>query len=128
VLSPVPSSQGIGGAFWVNEDTIVAAYDFKKVLAFNFKTTHWSELLSGQIANWMPSPDGKYLYYSTGGADPEARRFRVGDHHVEKITSLKNLRRVNNRGTQISVAPDGAPIFTRDIGTQEIYALTIKWP
>jgi len=30
--------------------------------------------------------------------------------------------------TQISVAPDGSPVFTRDIGTQEIYTLTVKWP
>jgi hypothetical protein len=31
-------------------------------------------------------------------------------------------------GTQINVAPDGSPVFTRDIGSQEIYALTVKWP
>jgi len=31
-------------------------------------------------------------------------------------------------GTQISVTADGSPVFTRDIGTQEIYALAVKWP
>jgi WD40-like Beta Propeller Repeat len=30
--------------------------------------------------------------------------------------------------TRIGVAPDGSAVFTRDIGTQEIYALTVKWP
>jgi hypothetical protein len=36
---------------------------------------------------------------------------------------------VNNYGeTQINVAPDGSPIFTRDTGYQEIYALNIRWP
>jgi len=46
------------------------------------------------------------------------------------ITSLKDLRRATGLGsqTQISVAPDGSAVFTRDIGTQEIYALTVKWP
>jgi hypothetical protein len=29
-------------------------------------------------------------------------------------------------GTQINVAPDGSPVFTRDIETQEIHALTVK--
>ena len=30
--------------------------------------------------------------------------------------------------TQINVALDGSPISTRDIGSQEIYAATIRWP
>jgi hypothetical protein len=25
------------------------------------------------------------------------------------------------------VAPDGSPIFARDIGTHEIYALNVRW-
>jgi len=57
-------------------------------------------------------------------------RIRLADRHVETITSLKNLHRVvdNVDGTtQIGVAPDGSPIFTRDLGTQEIYELTVKW-
>jgi hypothetical protein len=32
---------------------------------------------------------------------------------------------VNYGNTQINVAPDGSPIFTRDTGYQEIYALNI---
>jgi hypothetical protein len=30
--------------------------------------------------------------------------------------------------TSINVAPDGSPVFTRDIGSQEIYALNVRWP
>ena len=58
-------------------------------------------------------------------------RARFADHKIEEIASLKDLRRVVDsvdQGTQMSVAPDGSPIFTRDIGTQEIYALMVKWP
>jgi hypothetical protein len=35
---------------------------------------------------------------------------------------------VNYGSTQISIAPDGSPVFTRDTGYQEIYALNIRWP
>jgi DNA-binding winged helix-turn-helix (wHTH) protein/Tol biopolymer transport system component len=129
-LSNVPSSQGLAGVFWVNPDTLVAVTgDFTKIMAFNFKTSQWTTLTSDHVNNWMPSPDGKYLYYATAGTEPEAKRVRVSDSQVETIFSLKDLRRVDNHGiTQISVAPDGSPVFTRDIGTQEIYALTVKWP
>jgi hypothetical protein len=58
-------------------------------------------------------------------------RIRLADHKVETITSLKDLRRVadwQQRNTQISVAPDGSAVFTRDVGTQEVYALSLQWP
>ena len=69
------------------------------------------------------------MYYTTGGADPQALRVRLSDRKVEMITSLKDLPRAtgSDDNTQISVAPDGSAVFTRDIGTQEIYALTLKW-
>jgi hypothetical protein len=44
---------------------------------------------------------------------------------------LKDLRRVVDPiegQTQLTVDPDGSAAFARDIGTQEIYALTVKWP
>jgi hypothetical protein len=49
---------------------------------------------------------------------------------AKTIASLKDLRQAPGPigNTQIGVAPDGSPIFSRDIGTQEIYALTLKWP
>ena len=81
--------------------------------------------------DWAASPDRKYLYYTTGGAEPKAMRIRLADRKTEEIASLKGLRRALDpilAGTQMSVAPDGSPVFTRDIGSQEIYALTIKWP
>jgi hypothetical protein len=70
------------------------------------------------------------VYYTTGGAEPQALRIRLADRKVETIASLKDLRRAlsPDGNTQISVAPDGSAIFTRDIGTQEVYALSLKWP
>jgi hypothetical protein len=40
------------------------------------------------------------------------------------ILTLRGITRW--AGGIISVAPDGSPIFTRDIGTQEVYALSVK--
>jgi len=67
---------------------------------------------------------------TTGGAEPQALRVRLSDRKVEVITNLKELPRATgpDGNTQISVALDGSAVFTRDIGSQEIYALTVKWP
>ena len=131
-LSAVPSSQGVLGGQWVAQDMLVAApADTRKLLTFDFKTQKWSDLVSADVVNWATSPDYKYLYYTTGGTEPKAMRIRLADHKVETITSLKDLRRVadwEESNTQISVAPDGSAVFTRDTGSQEVYALSVKWP
>jgi hypothetical protein len=128
----VPDSHGRVGVFWIDQDTLVAVNeDFNQLLTFSFKSGKWTELASGAIVNWMPSPDGQYIYYSTGGPEPKAMRVRLSDRKIEEIVSLKGLRRVVDTvdfSTQISVAPDGSPVFTRDLGTKEIYSLTVKWP
>ena len=129
-LWAVPSSKGLRGGQWVGPDEFVAAWRNTRALrVFNLNTNSWSELVPEAI-NWARSLDYKYLYYTTGGAEPNAMRVRIADRKIELITSLKNLRRsISPIGaTQISVAPDGSPVFTRDLSTQEIYALDVKWP
>jgi hypothetical protein len=84
----------------------------------------------GNFANGNISPDRKYFCFETAGAEPKAQRLRFAYRQIETIASLGNLRRVVNTvelGTQINVTPDDSPVFTRDIGSQEI-ALTVKWP
>jgi len=128
----IPSSEGKGGGRWVGQDGLIASGDsYTKFLYFDFKSQKWSELLSGNFVNWSVSPDGKYLYFATGGAEPQAKRVLLSEGKVEPIASLTGLRRVVDAvegGTQMGVAPDGTIVFTRDIGTQEIYALNVKWP
>jgi Tol biopolymer transport system component len=127
--SALPCSQVVG--FWMTQDALVGT-DHKRILTFNLKSQKWTGLGPkdlGAVVNTMISPDGKYLYFTTGGADPKVERFRFSDRRSEIIASLKDFHRVLNNGfTQVNVAPDGSPIFTRDTGYQEIYALNIRWP
>jgi len=133
--SDVPGTEEFIGVQWVAEDVLIAATsDRTRLLVFDLKTQKWSDLVSlpkpGTAVNWIHTPDGKYLYYTTGGTEPQLWRVRLADHKAELITSLKELSRATDASgfTQLNAAPDGSPVFTRDIGTQEIYALTVKWP
>jgi WD40 repeat protein len=132
--SPVPGAvmgtQYMVGANWIKQDMFMAAtQDLKKFVTFDFKTQKWTDLVSGTFVNWAVSPDGEYLYYTTGGADPKVERIRFADRRIETVTSLKDFRLATYEGsTDISVAPDGSPVFTRDVGHEEIYALNVRWP
>jgi len=128
-LSVVPSSQDVRGAASINQHRIVAAAGHTSGFqTFDFKTQKWTDLLAGNFANWHASPFNKYLYFTMEGAEPTVQRLRFADLKVETITSLKDLRRLVELGTDLNVAPDGSPVFTRDIGTEEIYALNVRWP
>jgi serine/threonine protein kinase len=132
-INSVPDSAGKGGAFWPLRDMLVApTFDggVLKFVTFDLKMQKWADLVRGPFDNWMQSVDGKYLYYTAGDEDPKVLRVRLSDHKVETVARLKNFRPVvdEDTGSWVGVAPDGSVLLTRDIGTQEIYALNVKWP
>jgi eukaryotic-like serine/threonine-protein kinase len=133
--SSVPGAANLVGVEWVAENMLVAStQDRSKLVTFDIKTQKWSDLVPGPIpggaGNWAYSPGFKYVYFATGGLEPQVQRVRLADRKVETIASLKGLNRAKgpDGNTQISVAPDGSAVLTRNTGTQEIYALTVKWP
>ena len=129
--SAVPSPKDLWG-LWVDQNTILGiSQDNAKFLTFDLRTQKWTDLAAvGTLAAWDVSPDGKYLYYETGGEEPKAWRLRFADRHIEMITSMKEGSLARDLGWvgSIDAAPDGSPIFTRNIGRQEIYALNVRWP
>jgi eukaryotic-like serine/threonine-protein kinase len=129
--SSVPGAENIWGPYWPTQDMLVAGTDApngqSKYLSFDFKTQKWTDLFTAKIENTAMSPDNKYLYFTTGSPEFELRRFRFDDHKIELITNVKDLPQLRYGYTQINAAPDGSIVFTRDISTQEIYALHVRW-
>jgi len=118
--------------YWPTEQMIIAGGEQDALYSFDPKTGEWSVLADGPISDWMVSPDSKYMYFvrETPG-NPEAMRVRLADRKIEVVASLKGFRRASDPvafgGTWVGVAPDGSLLLTRDIGTQEIYALNMNW-
>jgi hypothetical protein len=123
----------MGGTFWPQPNMLVAPTikGGAKFVTFDFKTNNWSDLISGDFENWMQSLDGQWLYYTKRDRDTtDALRVRLEDHRAEPVVSLKQFREIvdEDGGTWLGVASDGSVVLTRDIGTQEIYALNVRWP
>ena len=126
----IPDSRGMTNPFWPNADTLVAGSS-AGLMAFDFKTQKWSPLATGDIDNWAPSWDGKYVYFErSDGSGRKAFRVRLDDRRTEPVADLSGVRRVEKygQGTWLGVAYDGSVLITRDIGSQEIYALDVKLP
>jgi hypothetical protein len=57
------------------------------------------------------------------------RRIALAGNRSEVIASLGTLKLLNGRwGAWAGIAPDGSPLFVRDISTQELYALDVQLP
>jgi serine/threonine protein kinase/Tol biopolymer transport system component len=133
--SVIPASADMWNAVWVGTNRLVAAtHDSTKLRVFDLTTQQWSDLVSftepGYVVNWAPTPDNKSLDYVTAGPEPMLLRVRLADRRIETITNLKALHRATgpSGNTVMGVAPDGSAVFSRDIGSQEIYSLNLKWP
>jgi hypothetical protein len=102
-------------------------------MIYDFDTEKWSDWLSETGAiGWMNwSPDSKYLYYdNTFTEHATFRRIRVSSTRSELVNDLTNLRRYQApiAGFWSGIAPDGSPLFARDLSTNEIYALDLNLP
>ena len=131
-ITLIPDSREMGGPFWPANDMLVAPTlkpGKEGFVTFDVKTQKWSLLVKGMFQHWMTSIDGEYLYLMTGGNDPKIVRVRLSNGSLDMVASLKSFRPVVDEDTDkwLGVATDGSPVLTRDIGTQEIYDLNVRW-
>jgi serine/threonine protein kinase/Tol biopolymer transport system component len=133
-VTTLPASENLFSPRWSPDGRYLAAItrDSKKLLIYDFATHKWSEWLAENGAvgfiNW--SADSKYLYYdNTLIEHPTYRRVRVGSTRSDLVNDLTNLRRYQaTLGAWSGIAPDGSPLFTRDLSMDEIYALDLNLP
>jgi Tol biopolymer transport system component/tRNA A-37 threonylcarbamoyl transferase component Bud32 len=131
-VSALPGSEGSIDPALSPDGRFLAATtsDRLKLMLFDFATQKWVELAKTDIGSVNWTRDGKYLYFDSGsGLDPAISRLRIADRKLERVTGLKDFRRVEFSYYPWSgLTPDGAPLLLRDIGTQEVYALDFEAP
>lgn len=134
-VSVIRGSENLFSPRWSPDGRHLAALpeDSKKLMLYDFKTGKWSDWINepGAIGfpNW--SRDGNYLYYDTISTEhPTFRRVKVGQTRSEPVVDLKDLRRYSLTlvGAWSGLAPDGSPLFVRDLSTDEIYSLDLELP
>jgi dipeptidyl aminopeptidase/acylaminoacyl peptidase len=134
-VSMLPGSTGLYSPHWSPDGRYVAAIKccVLALMIFDFTSQQWTEAFPSQVGYETFSRDGKNIYFLNDPA-PEfsyrVLRLRMSDRKVEEVVDLKNAGPLTNGtfATWFGLAPDDSPLVTRDISTQEIYALEMDWP
>ena len=102
-------------------------------MLFDIATQRWAEIFASFAGYETWSHDGKYLYFQ-GLIAPDTffrvLRLRLSDRKIEEIADMRKVGRMTAGGfdSWFGLAPDDSPLVTRDISTQEVYALEMDWP
>jgi Tol biopolymer transport system component len=131
-MTIVPGSDGLRLSRCSPDGRYITAItqDGKKIRIYELATGNWSDLATRDVGFLQWSSDNKYVYFDTGTSKELAvYRVRISDRQVEKVADLQNFRRsVDPWVSWMGLTPDGSPLLTRDIGSQEVYALDFEAP
>jgi Tol biopolymer transport system component len=132
-VSTLPASEGLYSSRWSPDGRNVVAitWDGRKLMLCDFGTPKWSELATGSIGWPSWSLDGKYVsYVDFGPTGLAVKRVRIENRKIERVADLEQIRGLNagRFWSYHGVAPDGSPIFLRNTGIHEIYALDVDFP
>lgn len=131
-VSVLPGSEGLYSPRWSPDGRYVVAItvDYQKLMLFDFQAQKWSELANGSSLGWPEwSSDSKNVFY-IHDKPLVYSRVNINDHKVEPVANLEQTRGLNagRFWSYYGVAPDGSPLFLRNTGIQEIYALDVDLP
>jgi dipeptidyl aminopeptidase/acylaminoacyl peptidase len=140
-ISKVRDSEGLWCPRWSRDGRYILAISRAQIMLFDVNTEKWSELaktgagypiafVGGYAPEWSRQGDYVYLYGapSAPGEPGGIFRIRIKDNKLEQLGTLKDFRNAQWWGSVMTLAPDDSPLFVRDAGTQDIYALDWEAP
>jgi DNA-binding winged helix-turn-helix (wHTH) protein/Tol biopolymer transport system component len=125
----IPGSEGLERPRWSPdgghvEATTTATQHLK---IFDFKAQQWSELPdNGSVESPEWSANGQFIYFKRVMGDRGIFRIRIHGGTEEKVADLKDWHDAGWFGDYMGLDPTDAPLLLRDIGSNDIYALTLE--
>jgi serine/threonine protein kinase/Tol biopolymer transport system component len=130
----IPGSDGFSSPRWSpdGQSVVALAADTRKLMLYRFPAGKWEELGSGFDMGWEAwSHDSKYVYVEVYSQPSRIVRFRIADHKMEPVVTLKGFRGASypfsGYDAPFTLTPDDRVLTMRDIGTQDIYALDLDF-
>jgi Tol biopolymer transport system component len=124
----LPESAGKFSAHWSPDGQFIAAssLDITKLYLFDIKTQSWSTIHEGMGGYVTWSSDSRLLYFLRTTADSAILRVPVRGRNPEVVADLKDFHYTGTLTVWFGLDFTDAPLLLRDVGTQDVYALTLE--
>jgi Tol biopolymer transport system component/DNA-binding winged helix-turn-helix (wHTH) protein len=95
---------------------------------FDFETQRWSAVLVTNMPTLFHtwSRDSRFIYFFHNGPDQGVFRIRSTGGQPERVADLKDMHHAGSMGFWFGLDPTDAPLLLRDVGSADIYALTLE--
>jgi len=127
--STLPGSDGMFSPHWSPNGQFIFAssLNLSNLYLFDVKTQRWSTLYKGLFAYGTWSSDSRFIYFFRYASDPAAvLRIPVTGGEAKLVVELKDFRFGGTLGIWFGLDPTDAPLMLRNVGTSDIYALTLE--
>jgi Tol biopolymer transport system component len=123
----LPGSHHLFSPRWSPDGRFIAGITVigDRLTIFDFETRRWSETQEVAFSpTW--SRDGRFIYFVGGervsGKDSGVFRVRVSGGNAERVVDLNGFRLAGWMGLD----PQDRPMLMRDVGTEDVYAITLE--
>lgn len=132
-VTDVPGSSHMFWPRWSPDGRylLTIAANYEKLFLYDFDLHRWSVLVSMEADYPSWSADGKCVYFSeTLAKGMPVYRVCLANREPEHIVDLSagGTPILGPGGDWVGLGPDDSILATRNIGTEEIYALNVKFP
>jgi len=132
-ITTLPGSEGVWSPRWSPNGRFIAglsAGPTGRVKIFDFETQRWSVVqgTGGTGGCGWPtwSSDSQFIYFMNSSDDPGVFRVRVSGGNAERVVDLKGFRYTGAFSDWMGLDPTDTPMLIRDVGTADIYSLTLE--
>ena len=127
-VTTLPGSEDMSSPRWSPDGRFIAVESLvgsKGLRVYDLESKQWSVLPVG-FENWETwSKDSRYLYFLRTFRDPGVFRISIQGGKVERIVDLKEFQATGWFALWMALDPTDAPLLLRNVGSEDIYALTL---
>ena len=127
-VTTLPGSVGMFSPRWSPDGHSILTLNPKSLglNIFDVTTQRWSTPYKGPAGFPRWSRDNHSIYFLGLTYNPGVFRVPVTGGDAERLTDLKEVHYTGYYGVWFGLDPTDAPLLLRDIGTSDIYALTLE--
>ncbi len=126
----LPGSDGMWSPRWSPDGRYIAALTnpmMAHVPVFDLQLKRWFDLkVNGEVEFPNFSNDSKFIYFLRYGLDQGLFRISVTGGKEERVVDMTDWHLTGFFGYSMSLDPTDAPLVLHDVGSVDIYALTLE--